>query len=209
MPRTDIPYSAKEVIDKIDIGDSTLRKWCLSLEKQNYNFIRTDQNKRLFTEKDVFVLSQFKVLVQDKNMSINNAATIVASKYVNESFSNETEIEQVSKHQTKQLFSNETLEELKTEMEQLKSINTSLLYELEEQKKDRENQKEFNEELLNRLNQFQNYIENKFEEDVKSRQHDRELVSSLKESMEQQKLIAAAQEEERKKRGFFSRLFGK
>jgi hypothetical protein len=186
MPRIDIPYSAKEVIDKIDIGDSTLRKWCLALEKQNYNFIRTDQNKRLFTEKDVFILSQFKVLVQDKNMSINNAATVVASKYVKEVFSNETEIEQVSKP----LFPNETVEELRTEIEQLKNMNTKILSLLEEQKKDN--------------NELQTYIKERVEH------HDKLLMQSIRATQEekQARLQIAAQQEEKKK-GFFARWFGK
>lgn len=187
MTRMDLPYSAKEVIDKIDIGDSTLRKWCLALEKQNYNFIRTDQNKRLFTEKDVFVLSQFKVLVQDKNMSINNASAVVASKYVNEVFSNETEIEQVQKAP----FSNETVEELRTEIEELKDMQNTILQHLEEQKKDKE--------------ELQKYIEERLE------QRDQMLIESIRESQEtkQQLLQIAATQEEEKKKGFFARLFGK
>lgn len=187
MTRMDIPYSAKEVINKIDIGDSTLRKWCLALEKQDYHFIRTDQNKRLFTEKDVFVLSQFKVLVQDKNMSINNAAAVVASKYVKEVFSNETEVEQVLKSP----FSNETLEELRTEIEQLKSMNTKILSLLEEQKQDHDD--------------LQKYLKERVEH------HDQLLMQSIRATQEekQARLQLAAQQEEQKKKGFFSRLFGK
>jgi DNA-binding transcriptional MerR regulator len=190
MSRTDIPYSAKEVVDKINIGDSTLRKWCLALEKQNYNFIRTDQNKRLFTEKDVFVLSQMKVLVQDKNMSINNAAAVIASKYLKEVFSNETEIEQVSQS-PQTLFSNETLEELKTEIEQLKSMNTMILQHLEEQKRDKE--------------ELQKYIRERLDH------HDKLLMQSIRETQEEKQArlqLATAQEEEKVK-NLWSRLFGK
>lgn len=39
-------YTPKEIILTLDIGDSTLRKWCLALEKKGYLFIRNDQNKR-------------------------------------------------------------------------------------------------------------------------------------------------------------------
>lgn len=132
MRGTDAPYSSKEITANLDIGDSTLRKWCLALEEQNYNFIRTDQNKRLFTEKDLFVLTQFKHLVQDKNLSINNAATVIAAKYSNDGvFSNETEIEQLPSSP----FENETLKELKAEIEQLKELNRLLLQRLEEQHK--------------------------------------------------------------------------
>lgn len=144
MDGTETPYSSKEVVDRIKIGDSTLRKWCLALEEQEYNFIRTDQNKRLFSEKDIFVLSQFKVLVQDKHLSINNAAAVIAAKYLKEVFSNETEIEQVLPLS----FPDETLKELKTEIEQLKDLNRILLTRLDEQQKYMEERMDFRDKLL-------------------------------------------------------------
>ncbi|MFJ5624770.1 MerR family transcriptional regulator [Peribacillus loiseleuriae] len=95
MQELDNPFSSKEVVEKLSIGDSTLRKWALALEEQNYNFVRTTQNKRLFSDKDIFVLSQFKILVQDKNLSITNAAAIIAAKYSDDIlFENGTEKEQ-------------------------------------------------------------------------------------------------------------------
>lgn len=179
MQRTETPYSTKEVVANLSIGDSTLRKWCLALEEQNYNFIRTDQNKRLFTDKDLLVLTQFRVLVQDKNMSINNAAAVVAAKYVKEPFSNETEVEQLPSPP----FVNETLQELKTEMEQIKEMNRLLLSRLDEQHK---------------------YIEKRLDE------RDQLLMQSIRTSQETKKLLLEAQakqeeEQQQKKprRGLF------
>ncbi|MBN6890047.1 DNA-binding transcriptional MerR regulator [Cytobacillus horneckiae] len=169
MNGTDTPYSSKEVIDKLKIGDSTLRKWCLALEEQNYNFIRTDQNKRLFSEKDVYVLSQFKTLVQDKHLSINTTAEIIAEKYTDDAFSSETQIEQVPNKP----FENETLKELKSEVEQLKDMNRL---------------------LLNRLDEQQKYIEKRLEK------HDEILLNSLRESQETKKLLLEAKEEEQQKK---------
>ncbi|MEH7442763.1 MerR family transcriptional regulator [Bacillus sp. JJ1122] len=184
MERTDIPYSAKEIVARLDIGDSTLRKWCLALEEQNYNFIRTDQNKRMFTEKDSYVLTQFKHLVKDKNMSINNAAVIVAAKYEKEVFSNETEIEQVGES----LFLNETEEELKAEIEQLREMNRQLLTRLDEQQK---------------------YIENRFD------QQEALLKESIQQSQETKQLLLETtareqqSEQQKKPRKGLLRLFSK
>lgn len=178
MKQVDSPMSAREVIKRIEIGDSTLRKWCLALEEQNYNFVRTAQNKRMFSEKDLFVLSQFKLLVQTKNLSISNAAEIIASKYSGDIlFPNETEGEQAAALVENSPFLLETLEELKTEMEQLKDMNRLLLAKLDEQQK---------------------YI------DERLSKRDQMLMESLKASQETKMLLLAAKEEQKKKKGLFS-----
>ena len=135
MQTKDKLMSPKEVSHFLDIGDSTLRKWCIALEERNYPFMRTEQNKRLFSEKDQFVLGKFKILVKDKNLSINNAAEILADKYSDDIvFSDETEKSrlpeqlpngpsEVARH----------LEHMQTEIEQLKDINRTLLIKLDQQ----------------------------------------------------------------------------
>lgn len=178
MNQVDAPMSAKEIIEQIDIADSTLRKWCLALEEQNYNFVRTAQNKRMFSEKDLFVLSQFKVLVQTKNLSISNAAEIIASKYSGDVLlPNETEVEQAAALVENNPFLLETLKELKTEMELLKDMNRLLLAKLDEQQK---------------------YI------DERLSKRDQMLMESLKTSQETKMLLLAAKEEQKKKKGIFS-----
>lgn len=169
MEGTETPYTSKEIIARLDIGDSTLRKWCLALEEQNYNFIRTAQNKRMFTEKDSYILTQFKHLVKEKNMSINNAAAIVASKYSKESFSSETEVEQLYDEVQLPSFSNETQEELKAEIEQLKELNRQLLNRLDEQQKYIEKRLDQQDTVLESIKQSQLLLENKEEEQKKPR----------------------------------------
>ncbi|MEI5909434.1 MerR family transcriptional regulator [Bacillus spongiae] len=179
MTRTDIPYSAKEVIEVLGIGNSTLRKWSLALEEHNYNFIRTDQNKRMFTDKDLVILKQFQMLVQRKNLSINNAAEVIANKYNKDSdvvFSNETEVERTSETplsfktlQEQYLSTNETVKELKTDVEQLKTMNRELLQALQEQN---------------------NYIKENLE------RRDQQLIESIRESQETKKLLLEAKEQQ-------------
>ncbi|PLT28660.1 hypothetical protein [Peribacillus deserti] len=124
-------------MEKLKIGDSTLRTWCLALEKeQNYNIIRTDHNKRMFTDKDLFVLSQFKILVQYKNLFISNAAAEIASKNRDDGMSSSnTESEQLPLPEHPSTFLYETVKELKAEMEQVKEMNQLLLIRLDEQHK--------------------------------------------------------------------------
>lgn len=177
MQELDNPFSSKEVVEKLSIGDSTLRKWALALEEQNYNFVRTTQNKRLFSDKDIFVLSQFKILVQDKNLSITNAAAIIAAKYSEDIlFESGTEKERNLSTPSNDPFVHETLKELKTEMEQLKDMNRMLLAKLDEQ----------HEYIDKRLNK-----------------RDELLMQSMRESQETKQLLLAAQEERKKRKGIF------
>lgn len=61
-------FWAKEVAETLGISESTLRKYCLILEKSGYKFLRGDNNRRAFRKKDVEVLKQFKALAdQGKN----------------------------------------------------------------------------------------------------------------------------------------------
>jgi hypothetical protein len=194
MSGTDGTLTVKDMTNRLNIGDSTLRKWCLSLEEHGYNFYRTDQNKRIFTQQDLIVLQQFQKLVQEKNMSMNNASLVVTAKYKKEPFSNETEIEQ-------------TIEQ-ENNVPLLRSDNElfeRLLTHIEHQEQRQKQQEEFNKALLKKLDEQQKYIEERLN------RRDETLIQSLREVQETKKLIATAEEkrEEESKKGLFARLFGK
>jgi DNA-binding transcriptional MerR regulator len=175
------PYTSREIVANLEIGDSTLRKWCLALEEQNYNFIRTDQKKRMFTEKDLFILSQFKNLVQNKNLSINQAAEIIATKYSDDMvFSDETEIEQVHESAPWPPFPDETVVELKAEVEQLKDLNRLLLTRLDEQQK-------YIEKRLDKMEIRQSERDNMLLESIRTAQETKQLLLATKEEQEQKK----------------------
>src|SRR5690554_8085403 len=40
------PYWSKEIADMLGIGTSTLRKWCLILERNGYRFLRDEHDRR-------------------------------------------------------------------------------------------------------------------------------------------------------------------
>lgn len=137
-------YTPKEISLILDIGDSTLRKWCIAIEEKEYFFNRTDNHKRLFTDNDLVVLKHFRNLVKVQNMSLDNAAVIVASKYkdVQGTPSGQTNTENGER------ASNEFQEKVLEEIEQLKELNKTLLSRLDEQQKYIEERLNQRDELL-------------------------------------------------------------
>jgi hypothetical protein len=199
---TQTPYSAKDISLSLDIGDSTLRKWCLALEEHGYEFYRTDQNKRLFTDKDIIVLKYFQQLVKDKNMSMNNAALIVTSRFKKEVFSNETDVEQLEEEMNIVPAirpNNELIQSLVTKIstleehqEQFIEMQKTFIKDLIQQHKNE--MIEANRTLIQRLDEQQTYIEERLNK------RDELLVESLRETLETKKLlIATAKEQEREK----------
>lgn len=191
--RTEKAYSPKEVFTTLDIGDSTLRKWCLALEKHGYGFIRNDQNTRVYVESDLVVLRHFQNLVKQHNIQLENAATLVIDRFGKGTFEVRTGIVPVEK------------EEEHRDLIRSDEVINKLLEHIKQQEEFIEQQKEFNRELLNRLDQQQKYIDERLE------QRDQKFMESLRESQEtkQQLLQLAAAHEEETKKGFFARLFGK
>lgn len=184
-------YTPKEISLTLDIGDSTLRKWCIALENQGYQFIRNDQNKRVFVDANIVVLRHFKELVQNHSMQLNNAAMLVIDRFGKGTFSQGTDI-----------VPTENTRDLERSNEEVISKLTNYI---EQQEERFEKQEQFNRTLLERLDQQQQYIEERLNK------RDETLVQSLREVQETRKLIAAAEEkrEEENKKGFLQRLFGK
>jgi hypothetical protein len=186
METTEKAYTTKEVSTTLEIRDSTLRKWCLSLEKNGYKILRNDKNQRLFVERDLVVLRHSQQLVQENNVPLENAAKLVVDRFGNGPFEGRTGI--VRKEEKEDHRDSKRYEEV---IQQLSDHIGK--------------QEEFNQELINRLEQQQKYIEERLNE------RDKMLVASLKESLkeaqETRKLLAASQEEQKK--SFWKRLFGK
>lgn len=180
MLGTDKPYSPKEIALALDAGDSTIRKWCIALEEEGYLFSRTDNNRRVFFDRDLVVLRHFQKLVQVQNFSMQNAAKVVASKFKEGSFE-----EKNSKNDVPAIrYSTETVEKVFDEIEQLKEMNR---------------------QLLKRLDEQQEYIEERMSK------RDAILMESLREVQETKKLMIEQRVEEEKKKvrkGFF-RWFNK
>lgn len=65
-------YWNHEVAQRLNMGKSTLRRWCLELEKQGYTFSKGEQDSRAFLGRDVLMLEKIKQL-QNQGQKLENA----------------------------------------------------------------------------------------------------------------------------------------
>ena len=73
-------YWTHEAAEQIGVGESTLRKWAIELEKNGYSFLKGEQEARAFLDKDILVLIRLKELVRGERKSVKEASTIVAEE---------------------------------------------------------------------------------------------------------------------------------
>lgn len=60
-------YWNHEVAKRLQMGKSTLRRWCMEIEKQGYIFSKGEQESRAFTKRDVLILEKIKELQSKGN----------------------------------------------------------------------------------------------------------------------------------------------
>lgn len=179
-------YSTKEIAETLGIGDSTLRKWCGSLEKTGYSFAKNDQGYRLFIEHDIIILRQFKKLVKEVNMPLDSASDLVIKRFNEQSFSQGTGVAHLEKV-PEGGHSLDVLGELGKEMierfNQQEEFNQKLLTIIKEQSAALEKQQRYIEERMNKRDEL--------------------LMQSLRESQETKKILLEAQEEKKHRKGIF------
>lgn len=179
MTNDDVIMSPSDVSVLLDIKESTLRKYALILKDAGYHFQVNKNGQRWYYNKDVIAFKKLIEIKHNPDMTLEQAANAVVSHFKQSDISLPITVES----QSVERYS-EDLHELKETVQQ----QNILL-----------------QELMKKMDQQQQYINEKLE------QRDRKLLESLRESQEvkQQLLqIAAAAEEDRKK-GFFARLFGR
>lgn len=76
---TNKAYWARDVAKALDISESTLRKYCLVLEKAGYHFLRGDNGRRAFLDRDILILRKFQELSSKKGTTLDDAAVTVMS----------------------------------------------------------------------------------------------------------------------------------
>lgn len=131
-------YSSSDVAVTLKIQESTLRKYCLILERNGYGFLKNENGHRAFFDADSIVLKKFIELKKGSDMTLEQAAkSVVAWKKGTDITDRDTEESRyVARY-------NDLIEEF-----------TSF----------KENQENFNKELLNQLQKQQEYISDKLEE---------------------------------------------
>ncbi len=69
-------YWTHEVAEKLEIGESTLRKWCLALEERGHIFTKGEQDSRAFLESDIALLFIMKEWIRVRKKSMKDAAKL-------------------------------------------------------------------------------------------------------------------------------------
>jgi hypothetical protein len=174
-------FFSKDVALKLDINASTLRQWCLAMEKEGYEFHRNDKEQRIYYERDINLLFELKNLIE-KTRNRDDAIKTVVSRQ--KTIDNTEKMLSVNENE------HDNITVSKSDLEEL--IQASV-------------EKAIEKEREAMFKAFEMKLNNTIE------QRDRKLMESLRESQEERKVLlqlATAQEEEKKK-GFFARLFSK
>jgi hypothetical protein len=166
--RVEQTYWSREVAATLQIGDSTLRKWCGVLEAHGYRFIRDEHNRRAFTDHDALAMRFFKELTQDKGVALESAAKEVVARFNREAG---------------QAVATSAM----TILERPESATDDALQQILEHVG---RQEEFNKALLQELADQRRYIEESLT------RRDALLMQHLRESLDAQKALAAAAAEQ-------------
>ena len=173
----DLIYDATIVSKILGVQESTLRKYCLLMQKYNFEFNKNSVGHRIFYKKDIEVIKRIIDLKNASSLTLNEAVKAILDSDIND-IDDITDIDSIS---------NTNLSKLLDEFTAYKK----------EQMQFNKEQMEFNKKLIEQLQQQDQYIKNNLEE------RDKKLMLSMKESMESRRQLAAAieaVEEERKNR---------
>lgn len=201
IERNEKAYWTKEVADRLRIGYSTLRKYCLHLEAHGYHFTKGQRGSRAFLESDIQVLTKMRDVLNRPGTTFNEAVAVALEErgetgahaaITREESSDEQESYRLQIATAFQI-AEQLLEGQKEELLQI--VREEIGKEVREMLVQQE---AFNRELLEKLEEQQRFIDEKLEK------RDQMLMESIRETQEFRKESATAS-----KKGFLARLFGK
>lgn len=177
-------YFTKDVADNLEIVTSTLRKYCLLLERAGYKFDRNEKEQRIFYDRDLVILRRLKQYTMDSGMTLENAVKEVVSRVekASEALEDDGDYSEVP--------DTERYNALETKLDQLLDYVRKQEEYIKKQDERIEAQERFNRELISRLEEQQRYIAESLDK------RDQQLTSAIRELQEAPKLIAAAKERE-------------
>jgi DNA-binding transcriptional MerR regulator len=141
--QTQSVYGSSDIADTLKIQESTLRKYCLLLEKVGYEFLKNEHGHRAFFDHDVIVLRKMISLKSSADMTLEEAAkSVVAWKNGNDITVSDTEEKRyITRY-------NDLLEEFKSFQEQQMNFNKELIQEIRNQQEYIEDRLEQRDRLL-------------------------------------------------------------
>lgn len=175
-----ILMNSSDVCTLLDIKESTLRKYAGILKGAGYNFHVNTKGQRGYFEKDVIVIKRFLEIKENRDMTLEQAATAVLS-WVAQS--------DMSLSDTKENNVIKRYDEDTTELKELVNKQTELI-----------------KDLIQRMDQQQRYFDQRLEDRDKKLM---ESFRSNLETQHQLLAIAAVGKEEEKQKGFWNRIFGR
>jgi hypothetical protein len=117
-------YWTKEVAEILKIATPTVRKYCNLMESNGYVFLRNAYNQRAFLQRDIIVLKKIQELIKQKDISVEQAIkTIVSDIPSNQLTPSITTIDNSK---------DDELQQIMTEIEEIKRDNEQLQTTLEE-----------------------------------------------------------------------------
>lgn len=131
-------YGSSDVAVTLNVQESTLRKYCLILEKADYEFLKNEHGHRAFFDQDIIVLKKLIDLKKDSDMTLEQSAKAVIA------WKNGGVIAEGDTEEKRYIMRYNDL--------------------LEEFKQFKEQQMDFNKELIAELKKQSEYIENRLEE---------------------------------------------
>lgn len=122
-------YGSSDVADVLGIQESTLRKYCLLLEKSGYEFLKNENGHRAFFDNDLIVLKKMIKLKTSGDMTLEEAVkSVVAWNKGNDiTVSDMEEKRYIARY-------NDLLEEFKTFQQQQMEFNRELIAEVRNQR---------------------------------------------------------------------------
>lgn len=136
-------YGSSNIADILHVQESTVRKYCLLLEKSGYEFLKNEQGHRAFFDHDLIVLKKMMSLKSGADMTLVEAVkSVVAWKNRSDIAVGDTEEMRYIKHY------NDLAEEFKTFQEQQMNFNKELIQEIRNQQEYIEQRLEQRDRLL-------------------------------------------------------------
>ncbi|MEC3020341.1 DUF3967 domain-containing protein [Bacillus cereus] len=175
-------YWGREISTLLEIGDSTLRKWCLALESQGYTFVRGVNNSRAFVDKDVIILKRMKDLVQDKSIKLEVAAQIVMAGMEPAERTESVPGEERSQNYLPSIgVEVDKLEQILQFQEEQQAFNKALLQKLEDQHV-------FYESRIQEINKRSEEREKLFLQTIKELQQERNLIETAEQKKSEEQI---------------------
>jgi DNA-binding transcriptional MerR regulator len=177
-----IIYSASDVYKRLEISDSTLRKYMEVLQREGYAVQKDKRGRREYTEYDVMVLEKLIELSKHDGMTLEKAAKLITQQLGNPDINEKTE-----ESQGTDLISYHIQQQLQQQYSVMaKEMNRNLLEMEQRLSQQAEQSNKRIEESIERRNER---IEKRLEE------RDKNLIKTLREIQETKRIMKEYHEE--------------